>query len=135
MAFMAWDEKYAVGIAAIDRQHQGLVQMINDLHAALVAKQGQQALAEIVGRMLDYAAVHFATEETLLKQHRYPQYGAHQAEHESFRGKARELKQRVENKRFVLTLEVIQFLKEWLSDHILVKDQEYAPFLIGAGVR
>ena len=135
MAFMAWDEQYAVGIAEIDRQHQGLVRMINDLHAALVAERGQLALAEIVGRMLDYAAVHFATEETLLKQHRYPQYDAHRGEHEGFRVKARELKQRVDNKRFVLTLEVINFLKDWLSDHILVSDREYAPFLIGAGVR
>jgi hemerythrin len=30
---------------------------------------------------------------------------------------------------------VLQFLQDWLSDHILVNDKKYAPFLIGAGVR
>jgi hemerythrin len=135
MAVFVWDEKYAVGIAEIDNQHQRLVRMINDLHEALVAEQGQEALADIVGRMLDYAAYHFATEESLLKNHGFPLFGSHQREHEGFTAKAQEYKRRIDRKGFVLTLEVIHFLKDWLSDHILVNDKKYAPFLIRAGVR
>lgn len=135
MALFAWDEKYAVGIGEIDLQHKCLVQMINDLHAALLAERGQQALTEIVGRMVDYTAYHFSTEESLLKNNGYALYGAHKHEHEAFAAKAQELKQRVDNKRFVLSLEVIHFLRDWLSQHILVNDKKYAPFLIGAGVR
>ena len=135
MALMNWDEKYAVGISEIDQQHKRLIQMINDLHEALVAKRGQQALADIVGRMVDYTAYHFSTEESLMKNNGYPQYGSHKHEHEGFAAKALELKQRVDMKSFVLTLEVLQFLREWLSNHILVNDKKYAPFLIGAGIR
>ncbi|MBI5092471.1 MAG: hemerythrin family protein [Candidatus Hydrogenedentes bacterium] len=84
MSILVWDEKYSVGISEIDRQHQRLIQMINDLHEALVAERGQQALTEIVGRMLDYTIYHFAAEETLLKNNGYALYDAHQQEHAGF---------------------------------------------------
>jgi hemerythrin len=135
MASFVWSEKYAIGIETIDLQHQRLIQMINDLQEALIAERGQQALADIVGRMLDYAAYHFSTEEALLRDHGYELYGSHKKEHEAFTVKAQELKKRVDNKRFVLTLEVITFLREWLATHILVNDKKYAPFMLGAGLR
>lgn len=134
MAILTWDEKYSVGIAEIDGQHKRLIQMINDLHEALVAAHGRQKLGEILAQMLDYAAYHFTAEESLMVTHGYPLYGAHKREHEGFTAKALELKQRVDAKGFVLTLEVLQFLKDWLSHHILVNDLKYAPFLRGAGV-
>lgn len=135
MAVLTWSESYAVGIREIDQQHKRLIQMINDLHDALVAERGQQALSQIVDRMADYTVYHFATEESLLKDHGYPQYGAHKHEHEAFTAKTRDLKNRLAGKRFVLTLEVIHFLRDWLSDHILVNDKKYALFLANAGVR
>jgi hemerythrin-like metal-binding protein len=135
MTILAWDERFAVGIAEIDRQHQGLVRMINDLHEALVAERGQAALADVVSRMLDYAAHHFITEESLMSGHGYPFYGEHKKEHDAFTLKARDLKRRIENKGFVLSLEVLHFLRDWLTSHILVNDRKYAPFLIAAGVR
>jgi len=135
MALLTWDETYKVGISEIDQQHKRLIQMINDLQEALVAQKGQLALGEIVGRMLDYAAYHFATEELLLETNGYAQFGAHKREHEGFTAKAQELRRRVDNKSFVLTLEVLRFLRDWLSQHILVNDKKYAPFLLGVGVR
>jgi hemerythrin len=135
MALFVWDQKYAVGVREIDQQHQHLIQMINDLQQALVAERGQQALGQTVSRMLDYAAYHFSTEEELLSSTGYPLYDSHRQEHEGFATKARELRQRVDGGRFVLTLEVINFLRDWLSQHILVNDKKYAPHLLGAGVR
>lgn len=135
MAIMTWDEKYAVGIDIIDQQHKQLIRMIDDLHEALVAEKGQQLLGEIVARMVDYAVYHFSTEELLLKQNGYALYGSHKREHEEFTAKARELQERVEGRGFVLSLEVLRFLRDWLTNHILVNDRKYAPSLIGAGVR
>ncbi len=135
MAIFVWNEKYAVGIEKIDQQHKHLIQMIGDLQEALLAQRGQQMLTEIAKRMLDYTEYHFSTEESLLKNNGYTLYAAHKEEHGKFTAKALEIKERVDSKRFVLSLEVINFLRDWLSDHILVHDKRYAPFLIGAGVR
>jgi hemerythrin len=135
MGIFAWDDKYLVGIREIDEQHRRLVRMINDLHEAMVADRGQQALREVVGRMVDYTGYHFSTEEALLKRHGYPQFDAHRHEHDLFTAKAHELQERLEKSGFVLSLEVIRFLRDWLSNHILVNDRKYAAFLSGAGVR
>lgn len=135
MTMFTWNEGYALGIRQLDEQHKQLVQMINDLHQALVANQGQLALRDIVQRMAAYTEFHFTTEEAYLKRQDYPGLAGQQQEHALFAAKARELKERIDAKGFVLTLEVIRFLRDWLSDHILVSDRAYAPFLLAKGVR
>lgn len=135
MANLVWEEKYSVGIKEVDQQHKRLIQMISDLQEALVAERGQQALSDIVGRMLAYAAHHFSAEELLMEQHGYALYAEHKREHETFTTKAQELRQRVDGRGFVLSLEVLRFLRDWLMNHILVNDKKYAPLLISKGLR
>src|SRR5208283_4095073 len=79
---IAWSGRYSVGISRIDTQHQRLVDLINELHAAMLAGEGDSALAKILDGLAGYAVSHFATEETLMKKFGYPGYEQHKAEHD-----------------------------------------------------
>ena len=134
MEIIPWKDDFSVNVQEIDMQHKNLVRMINELFNAMELKKGQEALADIVNRMVKYAGTHFATEERYMLKYDYPGYLEHKAEHDRFVTKAIELQERLNQKSFVVSLEVIRFLKEWLSDHILGTDKKYGPYFNSKGL-
>lgn len=70
-----------------------------------------------------------------MKQYSYPGYRQHRDEHDRFAAKAHELKERMDRVGFVLTLEILNFLREWLRNHILKVDQQYSAHFAQRGLR
>ena len=88
MTFMPWTSDLELGVAEIDRQHQWLVQLTNDLHDELSqAQPRREAIGEVLEGLVDYTHNHFIVEEVLFQQHGYPDTPAHKAEHDGFTGK------------------------------------------------
>lgn len=134
MAYMDWQDSFSVNIKEIDRQHQKLVEMINTLYEAMVAQKGREAHKSIIDGMVDYATVHFKTEEDFMTRFSYPATATHLKEHENFTAKAIDLKDRASRDGFILTLEIMNFLKEWLQNHILGTDKHYSSFFNERGI-
>src|SRR5947209_1947922 len=86
-----WSEMYSVNIAALDRQHQELFESINELEVALRAGEGDRSVEEVLAKLVNYAAAHFAAEESLMEQHGFPGFSSHRAQHEMFRNKLGDL--------------------------------------------
>jgi hemerythrin len=57
------DPNFSVNVELIDKQHQILVQMINDLYDAMLSGQEKDSLGRLIDRLHTYAAMHFAREE------------------------------------------------------------------------
>ncbi len=123
--FFTWTDELSVNVREIDAQHRKLVEMINSLHRALVESRGRQQQAAAIQGMVDYAATHFKLEEDYMRKFRYEKSAAHLREHEGFTAKAVELSDRSKAAGFILTLEVLDFLKTWLKRHIMGVDRQY----------
>lgn len=124
MGTFEWNDTFSVNVKEIDEQHKVLLGMINKLHDA--ASAGTDAHREIIHGILDYAKSHFATEEKYMHRFHYPDYHVHRSEHRAFAEKAQELKERLEHDALILTLELSNFLRDWLRGHILGSDKRYA---------
>ncbi|MDX9715318.1 MAG: bacteriohemerythrin [Dissulfurispiraceae bacterium] len=135
MAFITWSEELSVNVQEIDQQHKKLVHMINELHEAMKQGQGPQTLGEIINRMSSYAVTHFATEENYFGQFGYPGTTLHKKEHSAFIKKISEFKDGFENGKLALTIEVLNFLKEWLQNHIKKTDKQYSLFFNEMGLK
>ncbi len=135
MAFMAWNDNLSVGILQLDTQHKNLVNMINNLYEAMSAGKGKDIIPKILKDMSAYAVTHFSTEEKLMQQYGYPEYESHKREHELFVKKIQEFNSEIAKGNFTITLNVANFLKNWLTNHIQITDKKYGPFLRDKGVK
>jgi len=125
MNYFEWFDELSVKVKEIDEQHKMLISMINSLREAMLAGKGREVQKVTIEAMVDYATLHFGTEEKYMQAFGYPEYAEHKAEHGSFTKKAIELKERVNRAGFVLTLEILEFLKTWLVSHIKGTDRRY----------
>jgi hemerythrin len=132
MAFIAWEDRYLVGVPVIDTQHKKLITITNDLYDACKfddnAARGQFRLA--VQATVEYTKYHFSTEEQIMEKFSYPVFSAHRKEHADF---VQEVLTNVqifeEGKKFVPN-SFVRFLRDWILSHIALTDRKLGEFLV-----
>lgn len=129
MAFLEWEAKYSVGIHPIDTQHQRWFALVSQFYDSIRQKQTQQAIGDVLQSLLEYTQTHFLTEQTLLKKYQYPLYEQHLAKHQEFIARLQDFQTRFQNRKLLLPIEIADFVKQWLTGHVLGEDLRYAPFL------
>lgn len=134
MPLINWDDSIKIGLWTIDTQHERWVGAINNLHEAMLAGQGRNVLRQTLAVMVDYTRTHFADEEELMSAHGYPRYAEHKALHDACIVRVLNLQRRMENGEFSISREVMNYLKDWLVNHIKIADQDLVPFLKSKGV-
>lgn len=135
MSLFAWDAKYTLHIAEIDRQHQKLFALFNELYDAMQDGHGSEVIDKVLTGVVDYTVYHFDAEEKLLRQYGYQEEAAHRAEHAKLAEQAKALVLRHRAGEAKVTLATLKFLCDWLNNHILGSDKKFAPFLIERGAR
>lgn len=117
-----WYDGLSLGHEDIDRQHQGLFDLVNELEEAIMQQRSLTILADVVERLNVYAAEHFAAEERLMREHRYPGFAAHQQAHELFIEKVMSFNFMPDAYEHP-SKELYQFLRTWLIEHIRIVDK------------
>ena len=130
-----WTEAYSVHVAILDEQHRRLFDTVNDLDRALREGDGNSAIDAILARLVDYAVVHFAAEESLMKQHEFPGLPTHRTQHEMFRQTIAGFLEDHQAGKAGVPVSVLFFMQGWLKQHVLKTDQQYSAFLNARGVR
>jgi len=134
MAFYEWSDKLTVDVKAFDEQHKKLIKLINDLHDAMSKGKGREVLGGVLKELITYTLTHFKNEEKVLQQYNYPNYALHLKEHEALAVKATALSADFEKRQLTLSMEVMNFLKDWLNHHILETDKQYGAFFKEKGI-
>jgi hemerythrin len=135
MPLINWTDSLSVKVGEIDRQHQKLVGMINDLNDAMRQGKGKDVLGKIVNELVAYAATHFKTEEKYFDQYGYPDADSHKKEHADFTKKVSEFKDGFAKGSMGLSIQVMDFLSNWLQGHIKGVDKKYSSFFNEKGLK
>lgn len=135
MAIIAWSSAYSVNVAEIDKQHKELIRILNNLFDAMSKGKGQEILRPVLIEMANYTITHFGYEEKLMAQQGYPESTDHKGQHAAFIAKVQELMNKVKSGNSMITMEVGQFLKDWLIKHIGATDKKFGAFLNTKGIQ
>lgn len=136
MAFVDWRPEYSVRSDTLDRQHQKMFQIVNQLHDAIFARKAKDVMGGIIHDLIAYTETHFAEEERQMELGRFPPqlFQAHKAAHAQLVRQVREIEQRYLGREGNMSPDVLCFLVgEWLLKHILGMDKQYAPYMDKAG--
>jgi len=130
MALLEWSDELSVGIDIIDKQHMILVRAINLLAMAIEKDCERELLAAIFETLADYTVTHFSYEEELFDHFGYTDSKNHKKAHKALLDKVVALRGKFDDGEDSLGPEVLKFLVDWLTKHILGTDKLYAPFVI-----
>lgn len=129
MAFIDWSESMSVGNLAIDHDHQVIVQMINLLHDHINSSQDRETVGNTLNSLIDYTVYHFEREEQVMAACNYPALDEHVHQHELLKTQVADIADRFHtHKEEVVHQQLMEFLKNWLINHILKEDMGFRPY-------
>jgi hemerythrin len=126
MAFFDWKDSMSVGNQVIDTDHRKLIQYLNEMQEAMMGGHGRDLVGTILNRLVAYTHEHFAREELIWKAGHYVALEKHKKEHADLLKTVNEFKAKYDKGTVALSVEVMNFLRDWLKNHILKSDKEAA---------
>jgi len=133
MEIIKWVDTYSVGVEEIDSQHKRIVKILNELYSAMSVGKGRDILERILGELTDYAVQHFYIEEKKMMVNGYPEYKDHKKKHGDFVDRIQDFKNQYTKGNSKITIELVNFLKDWLVNHITTVDKQLGDFLLEKG--
>ncbi|HWR05290.1 hemerythrin family protein, partial [Sporomusa sp.] len=112
-------------------QHKKLFEIANEidklLNNELIIDKYDHIVA-IVDELRDYTTEHFAAEEAYMIANKYPKFLSHKVLHNEFIEKMGSIDfGQIDNEQNAYLKEILNFVIEWLVDHILKEDKFISP--------
>ncbi len=122
MVLIEWSEDFSVGVPELDKDHQELIDDINDLYEQLGSGRDELTVMDFLDAVYAAAREHFVREEAIMLEHIHPGYEDHKAEHGRFLERMGELmdgyQDDVQNDDGGMSL----WLSHWFVNHFQVHD-------------
>ena len=135
MAIFLWSDRFKINVKVLDDQHRQLIRVINELHDAMQSGRGRDVIGTTLTKLINYTMTHFSTEEEILLRNRFPMYAEHKRQHDLLTGKVVKYKKEYDAGATTTSVEILNFMIQWLTDHLLKTDHQYSAYLNQCGVK
>ena len=129
-----WRKEYSTNVKEMDEHHQELFQTANRLYEELNSGRNQSVLEDTLNFLIRYTEEHFTKEEKLMEDYDFPEYEVHIKHHVRLIQEVQELKNKYAAGEIWMDMSIINFLKDWIINHILTEDRKYGPYLNDKGI-
>jgi hemerythrin-like metal-binding protein len=125
-----WDESLSVDAGEIDEDHRRLIDLFNILSHSVAEGDTPEYIEAVLEELISCTIWHFRHEERLMLMYKYDALEEHKDEHHELIDNVRELQQKFHKENKVLTNEDIEYLEDWLIQHILGQDMRLGYYLM-----
>ena len=135
MKKIVWKDEFSVGVETLDRQHKQIIEIINSLIDKPSIFFRSQNVSSALMDLTNYVSEHFLLEEHLLQENGYPILLEHSKKHTIYSERITGFcKESLDGKSEVPD-ELMAFLTDWWTNHILHEDMKYKAFFEEKGVK
>jgi len=129
MPFLKWSSSFLVNIEEIDKQHENLFKIINNLHNSLKRGEGEAFIKPILNSLVKEVIIHFETEEKWMKKYEYPELQKHYEEHQAYILEIKGFIVKNKMRTPLLARNLLLSLGGWYREHITEYDIKIGKFL------
>jgi len=130
-----WGPKYFIGLKEIDDQHKVLVDLINEVYRNYGKGSNKKTTIKVLEELVNYTVFHFGNEENYFKKFGYKDVANHVSQHNAFVDKIKKISTEFKNGDASISIDLVDFLKDWLINHILKTDTKYVSFFKEKGIK
>lgn len=127
--YFEWKESYCVNFNEIDKQHRKLFEIGSRVSNLVLAKDSSNhydEMMEILQQLKDYTVYHFSYEEEQMERCGFEGLEGHKMEHAFMIRKLNRLsKKDIDKNQKEAILELISFVSDWITGHIMKTDMRY----------
>lgn len=134
MPLLAWDDKFNLGIPAIDTQHKKLFQIYAQINSVcekstsfsmMADKSHRIDLLRVLINLRRYFLFHFCLEEELMCRSGYSDYIQHIKQHNSFIMKIIDFQNELSKGDLFVCKKWLDFISGWIKNHTTKFDALY----------
>lgn len=136
MPLFNWTEENSVGVGELDKQHQKLFSIVNNLYDLMTQSKAQEEISGILDELAKYADYHFKTEEKYFEQFNYENKLEHILLHKQYKEKVSQfIRDNNDGGGTVISFDILDFLEDWWLGHINNEDKRYTECFTSHGLR
>ncbi len=120
-----WTKEYIFDIKEIDDQHRYFVSILDRIYDSFLASAPRLTQEILLDELINYAVIHFQTEEKYFDEFHYAGAAEHKAAHQQLKEKVLDFQTKFKAGTADISEELIDFLEDWLVDHLATMDRKY----------
>ena len=124
-----WNDGYSINVEDIDEQHIALFDITNRILRAINKGFNSLVLKEMLNQYSVALKLHCKNEESILQKHGYSNLAEHKKAHDTLIKKVKAYNKKIEQMNYHEKKELVEFLKNWLLEHILIEDKKYSKWI------
>ena len=129
MSYFLWTADLITRDKRVDADHRKLTMLIDGLFAAFERGASVGTINLEMDNLLAFAKEHFDWEESEMLRIGFVDRDRHAADHSKLMMEVTVLKSQIESAQHIKLLEIYDFMRTWLRNHILCFD---TPFIVAA---
>ena len=126
-----WEDGYSIGVQSIDEQHKQLFEIANRIYVLLkneLLTDKYDKIIEIIDELKSYTIYHFNSEEDYMRSIGYKKFLSQKVAHNDFLEKMNNIDiKQIDNDQNEYLIGILDFVSEWLVEHILKEDKLITP--------
>ncbi len=128
MLIFQWQDMYLLGEESIDREHQHLFKLANEVFSASENGADTQMMCDAVKELFFYMETHFKNEEAFMLKCNYPNRREHLHQHQQIIAEMNSALKHFDSVEAYLSL-LRKMMIYWVVDHIVEHDQKIGRWL------
>lgn len=137
--YFEWKDIYSVNVEEIDKQHKKMFEIgekVSDLVMANDEYDHYDEIMTILEELKEYTLYHFDYEEKLMEKYGYTELDTHKIEHIFMIKKLQKMQGKdIDKDQKDATVNLIAFVSDWITGHILKTDMKYREYFNGRGIK